>query len=324
MKDQEGKVLVKNESETDPEQGFDPEKRPVQKLIEFGVVNVNKPAGPTAHQVTDYVKRIFSVDKAGHSGTLDPGVTGVLPIALAKATRIVEVLLKSGKEYVAMMHLHQEMSRKQLEELIEQFTGAITQLPPRRSAVKRQERQRRVYYCDILDIKDKDVLMRIGCQAGTYIRKLIHDMGVKAKVGAHMAELVRTRAGPFSYARWCSLQDVRDAFEFCKEGDEKELRKCVLPFEVATAHLKKVWVHDNVVNNVCHGASLGMPGVAKVHEGIEKNDLIGVMTMKGELICLGNAVASTKEMLEKEKGLGATTHKVFMERNTYKPYKEKG
>ncbi len=161
------KILVKKETAAE-EAG----ERIVEELIKYGVVNIDKPKGPTSHQVSAFVQKILGVNKSGHSGTLDPNVSGVLPTALEKATRIVEVLLKAGKEYVGVMHLHKEVSEEELMNEVEKFRGKIRQKPPIKSAVKRVERTREVYYFDILEIDGKDVLFKVGCQAGTYIRKL--------------------------------------------------------------------------------------------------------------------------------------------------------
>ena len=168
----ERKILTKKPAQTNPEYGCNPKDRPVQELINYGIVNIDKTKGPSSHQVSSYVKNILNLDKAGHSGTLDPGVTGVLPTALGRATRILQTLLKAGKEYICLMHLHKEADNQAIETAFTKFTGTITQLPPVRSAIKRQERKRAIYYLDILEIKEKDVLFKVGCEAGTYIRKL--------------------------------------------------------------------------------------------------------------------------------------------------------
>ncbi len=165
-------ILTRKRCKTDSKYGGDPYKRPVEQLIKQGVININKPPGPTSHIVADHVKQIFNIKKAGHSGTLDPGVTGVLPIALDRATRVTQVLLPAGKEYVAIMHLHKPVDLKLLKKTLREFIGKIEQLPPIRSAVKRRLRKRIIYYLEILEVEKQDVLFRIGCQAGTYIRKL--------------------------------------------------------------------------------------------------------------------------------------------------------
>ena len=204
-------ILVKREAETSPKFGCKPEDRTAEQLLNLGIINIDKPKGPTSHQVSAYVQKILDSCKGGHSGTLDPKVTGVLPTAVGKATRIVQALLVAGKEYVCLMHVHKELPQDQIFKVMKEFTGKITQLPPVKSAVKRQWRERSVYYIDVLDIVGQDVLFIIGCQAGTYIRKICHDIGKSLGCGAHMAELRRTKAGPFSESTLVSLHDLTDA-----------------------------------------------------------------------------------------------------------------
>ena len=311
-------ILVKKESETSKKFGVKPDKRTTEELINYGVVNINKPRGPTSHQVSDFVKKILKINKAGHAGTLDPRVTGVLPVALGRATRIVQTLLTAGKEYVALMHLHKEVDEKKLRNVFNEFTGKIRQMPPIKSSVKRQLRTREVYYLSILEIERKDVLFKVGCEAGTYIRKLIHDIGEKLKTGAHMVELRRTKAGPFDESTLTTLQDLADAYYYFKEGNKEEIRKIIMPIESAVIHLPKVWVFDNCVDAICHGASLAVPGVSKLELGIKKEDIVAVMTLKNELVCIGNANMSSDEIIQSKKGLAVITKKVFMLPETYK------
>jgi len=311
----ERKVLVKKESES--KFGQDPNKRDTKDLIKNGVICINKPDGPSSHQVVDYVKRILGLSKAGHGGTLDPHVTGVLPIALEKVTKVAQALLNAGKEYVALMHVHKDVREDKIRELFSKYVGEIEQLPPKRSAVKRKLRKKKIYYLTILEVDGQDVLFKIGCQGGTYIRKFIHDFGQDLGVGAHMQQLVRTKAGPFSDKEMYSLQDLKDAYVNYKEGNDEMLRKIIKPVEFAVSHLGKVWVHDNVVDNICHGASLNAPGVSKVESNIEKWDVIAILSLKGELIALGEAVVNSKEMIKLNKGLVVKIVRVFMERGTY-------
>lgn len=306
-------VLIKKDSPAETKERR-PEDMPVEELINYGVVNIDKPPGPTSHQVSDYVQKILSIKKAGHSGTLDPNVTGVLPIAVERATRIVQTLLVAGKEYVGIMHLHKDVPEERLKEVFKDFTGKIRQKPPIKSAVKRQWRDRTVYYFDILERDGKDVLFRVGCEAGTYIRKLCSDMGHKLKTGAHMSELRRTKAGPFDESTLFTLQDLADAYWYYKnENNEKYIRKVIQPVENAVRHLPKIWVMDTAIESLCHGADLKMPGISKIESGICKGDALAVMTLKDELIALGEASASSEEMIKLEKGYAAITNKVFME-----------
>jgi len=296
-------ILTIKETATSDEYGFDPNRRPIQTLINYGVVNINKPSGPTSHQTSDYVKKILNINKAGHSGTLDPGVCGMLPIALGKATRVVQALLKAGKEYIAIMHLHKDIEENKIHEVAKQFTARIEQLPPRRSAIKRQLRKREVYYLNVLEIEDKDVLFQVGCEAGTYIRKICHDIGLKLGTKAHMAELIRTKVGPFDTSTMFTLHDLKDAYEFYKEGDEKELRKIIQPIENAVKHLPKIWVPGIVAGSLCYGANLGIQGISKLESGIKQKELIAVLTLKNELVCIGNANLTSEEIMQKEKGV---------------------
>jgi H/ACA ribonucleoprotein complex subunit 4 len=316
------KVVERCVAETDARYGVAPDKRPVPQLLQYGVVVVNKPKGPTSHQTSAYVQRILGLEKAGHSGTLDPGVTGVLPVCLGNATRIVQALLPAGKEYIAIMHLHKPVEREKLDAVIKKFTGTIRQKPPLRSAVKREIRPRTIYYLDVLEVEGQDVLFRMGCEAGTYVRKWIHDVGMALTTGAHMEELIRTKAGPFHVGQWVSLQDLQDAFFYWKEqGDETRLRRCVLPYEQAVTHLPTVWVQDNAAESLCHGALLNVPAVVRLHDDIMPDDIVAVMTLKGELICLGIARMASKDMLEKDHGVAVKVEAVFMQPGTY-PKKE--
>ena len=310
-------ILLKKEAQTSDKFGFYPENRTVEELMQFGVINIDKLAGPTSHQVSAYLQKILNLDKAGHSGTLDPNVTGVLPITLNKSTKIVQTLLKAGKEYICLMHLHRPVEEFELYKVFEKFTGKIKQLPPIKSAVKRQIRERRIYYIELLDIIEQDVLFKVGCQAGTYIRKLVHDMGQELKVGAHMAQLRRTKAGPFNETSLFTLQDVSDAYYYYKEKkNDKFIRRVIMSIERAVSHLPKIWVIDTAVDSLCHGASLAVPGISKLEAGIEIDELVAIYTLKNEFICFGRAKMSSLKMMG-EKGLAVKTDKVVMAPGIY-------
>jgi len=318
-------VFVRREIETSDKFGELPEKRTTEKIIEYGIVNIDKPRGPTSHQVSFYVQQILGINKSGHAGTLDPNVTGVLPIALGNATKVVQALLTAGKEYVCVMHLHQDIPEDKIRKVMLSFIGKIKQLPPIKSAVKREYRYRKIYYLDVFEIDGRDVLFRVGCQAGTYIRKLVHDIGKELGCGAHMAELRRTKAGPFNEQKnLCTLQDLNDAFHYYKqENNDSYLRKLIMSIETAVEHLPKVWVLDTSVNTLCHGASLKVPGVAKVESDIQVGEPIAVMTLKNELIGFGRVQMISKDMVKKNKGLAVTMDRVFMSPGIYPTIEKK-
>ena len=315
--DKELKLLVKKEAKTSDKFGKNPGDRTVKELLDTGIININKFSGPTSHQVSAYVKEILKLKKAGHSGTLDPKVTGVLPVAISRATKVLQTFLPAGKEYVCIMHIHKEVSNEQLDAVFKKFIGKIKQLPPLKSAVKRQWRFREIYYLKLLEQDKQDVLFRVGCEAGTYIRKLVHDIGQDLGCGAHMAQLIRTKAGPFTDKDMYSLQDLADAFHYYNEGNEKYIMKIVKPIDYSLPHVLRVYVLDTTVDTICHGATLKIPGLSKIQEGISKDDTVAIFTLKDELIALGTALMCSKDMMRKNRGIAIKTSKVFMPTGTY-------
>ncbi len=318
-------TLVKSEDTTDERFGRRPQERPIEKYIRKGAVNLDKPGGPTSHEVTSWVKKILNPVfkygdlKAGHSGTLDPNVTGLLPIMLGEATKAVDALLTAGKEYVCLMKLHSEVPEKRMKSVLSEFTGEIYQKPSIKSAVKRETRVRTIYYLELLELEEKNVLFKVGCEAGTYIRKLCHDMGLALGAGAHMQELRRTKTGPFREDEtMVTLHDLRDAYiEWKENGNEALLRKVIFPMEFALSHLPKIVIRDNAVDALCHGAALAAPGVLTVESGIERGDPVAVFTLKGEAVSFGIAQMKSMEILKAATGIVAATDRVLMEPGTY-------
>lgn len=312
--------LIKSKSKTNPDYGCNPYERPIEEHISKGVINLDKPSGPSSHEVDSWVKRILHVNKTGHGGTLDPKVTGVLPIGIDTATRVSQLLLPAGKEYVCLMTMHKEMPEDQVYEIFDQFTGKIYQTPPVKSAVKRELRVRTIYYATIYEIKGKDVLFRVGCEAGTYIRTLCHDIGEALGCGAHMAELRRTRAGPFNERNddLVNLHDLTDAYHFwVEDGDESYLRNAIKPMEVAANHLPQIFIKDSAVEAICQGAKLAAGGISMLSKGIKRGDLVAIKSLKGELVASGIALASTEEIMNADSGLVVNTNKVFMQPGVY-------
>jgi len=312
-------IIVKKREESSDKWGKRPGERRIDELMQLGVVNLDKPPGPTSHQIAEIVKKILDVDKAGHSGTLDPGVTGILPIGLNKGTKVMYFLLTAGKQYICLMHVHKDVGINKIKKVMKEFTGKIEQLPPVKSSVKRVLRERNIHNIELLDHDGKDILFKVDCQAGTYIRKLVHDMGEKLGCGAHMQELRRTKVACFTEEKgMVNLHQLSEAvYLFKEEGEEKYLRKCVQPLENATEHLKKIWVMDSAVSSIAYGAKLKIPGIVKLHEKIEKGELICIMTLKNELIAFGKAEMGSEEIKEKNRGIAASLQRVIMERDVY-------
>ena len=228
------------------------EKKTIKELLEFGIINIDKPSGPTSFEVSDFVRKILGLRKTSHFGTLDPKVTGVLPIALNRACKLTGFFLGEDKEYVGIMSLHEKVSQEELERIMKDFTGKIKQLPPVRSRVKRQEREREVKNFEILETDGKEILFRAEVQGGTYIRKLIHDLGEKLGVGAHMLELRRIRAGIFKEDNEkypsISLYELEKVMK-----DEKMLRKIIIPGEIISQIYPVVQINEESAERILRG-----------------------------------------------------------------------
>jgi H/ACA ribonucleoprotein complex subunit 4 len=318
--DQKRKRLIKVSANTNPHYGKSPHEMTVKELVNNGFINLDKPSGPTSHQVVAWVKKIFDIEKAGHGGTLDPAVTGILPIAIGNATRALQVLLLAGKEYIGIMKLHKPIEEKRIIEVCQGFIGEISQIPPLRSAVKRVRRKRQIYYFDILQIQGTEVLFRVGCEAGTYIRTLCVDIGKKLRCGAHMAELRRTRVGTIVEEHSVTLQDIKDAYMFWKDDDnEDDIRSKIYPMERLLDHVPKIRIRDSAVDALCHGANLAIPGIVEIDTGVKKDDMVAVMTLKNEGVALMYSLLSTEQIIQKDTGLCATPERVLMNKGTYPP-----
>ena len=313
-------LLTKAEDSTNPRYGHKPSERPANEYIKYGTINLDKPAGPTSHEVAAWVKKIMKLENIGHGGTLDPKVTGILPITLEDATKVVQAFLYSGKEYVCVMKLHGESNEGLIKQVLAEFEDEIYQRPPLRSSVKRQLRTRRIYYIDYIETDGRNVLFKVGCEAGTYIRKLCFDIGEILGVGAHMQELRRTRSGSFTEnsTTKVTLHEVAYMFGQWEESkDEAILHNFIEPMETALDLLPKLVVRDSAVDALCHGANLTAPGIVKISSGIVKGSLVAIFTLKGEAVALGRALVSTEETLDLKHGAVAGLERVLMERGTY-------
>ena len=245
-------------------------------------------------------------------------MTGVLPVTLGEATKVVQALLHSGKEYVCIMKLHADEPEDRVREVLMKFEDLIYQRPPLRASVKRQLRTRRIYYLDFLEKDQRNVLFRVGCEGGTYIRKLCYDIGEVLGSGAHMQELRRTRAGPFVEKDAITLHEVAYWSTMSQENDrEKHLKKLIQPMEKALDLIPKIYVRDSAVDAICYGARLTAPGVLSLETGIAKNSMVAILTLKGEAVALAMATADSEEILHLDHGVVADTKRVLMSRNTY-------
>jgi H/ACA ribonucleoprotein complex subunit 4 len=246
-------------------------------------------------------------------------VTGVLPITLEESRKVVQALLYSGKEYVCLMKLHGKTAEERVKEVLKEFETTIYQRPPVRASVKRRLRTRKIYYNEFLEMDERNVLFKVGCEGGTYIRKLCFDIGEVLGCGAHMQELRRTRAGPFTENE--GIVTLHEVAYWFKEWQEKKndeiLKRFIQPMEKALTLIPKIHIRDSAVDAICHGASLTAPGVLSLETGIEADSMVAISTLKGEAVALAKALASSEEILKMNHGIVAKTERVLMPRGTY-------
>lgn len=312
-------LMVIDEDLTDDAYGFYPYKRPLSQHLEYGIIPLDKPAGPTSHEVVAWVRKILGVKKAGHSGTLDPPVTGLLPVGVGEGTKVLSTLLLGPKEYQAVARLHDPVDDEKLLRVLKEFTGEIYQRPPQRSSVKRVTRTRMVYELELAERKGNLLLLRVVCQAGTYVRKLVYDIGEVLAPGATMVELRRTRVCHIKESDGLvRLHDLAYAMHRLKEdGDEEPIREFVKPVEYATLWMKKAVIKDSAVDAICHGAQLAIPGICKISSDIAKGDPVAIYSLKGELVAIGEALMSSDEIYSSQRGIAFSTKRVVMKPNTY-------
>ena len=304
---------------TDNAYGTKYDERTIEQLLQYGLIILDKPPGPTSHETVAWTKRLLKIPKIGHSGTLDPQVSGVLPLGLGEATKALGVLLYGPKEYHALGRIHSLPSKEKLNEIIQMFTGEIFQKPPQRSAVVRQTRTRTIHEFEVIEQKERLLLTRILCESGTYIRKLYYDMGEVLGPGATMIELRRTRVDQFRESGGLvTLHELANAFSIWEEQkDETKLRNMIKPIEYALSEIKSVVVHDSPVSAMCHGAQLAIPGILQISPHLKKGDIVAVYTQKGEVVALAESAMSENEIKDATKGYAFETKRIIMAPNTY-------
>jgi H/ACA ribonucleoprotein complex subunit 4 len=302
--------------------GHSPLKRPLAEHLRYGIINLDKPSNPSSHEVVAWIKRILRVEKTGHSGTLDPKVTGNLIVCIDRATRLVKSQQGAGKEYVCVARFHAAVpDTARVARALEALTGAVFQRPPLISAVKRQLRVRTIYESKLLehDPERHLAVFWISCEAGTYVRTLCVHLGLLLGVGAHMQELRRVRSGILGEQdNMVTMHDVMDAmWSLDNYKDESYLRRVVMPLEVLLTSYKRLVVKDSAVNAICYGAKLMIPGLLRFENDIETGEEVVLMTTKGEAIAIGIAEMTTAVMATCDHGAVSKIKRVVMDRDTY-------
>ena len=316
------KMNVRTNHFTPVSNGFNPVNRPIEEHLKYGVMNLDKPSNPSSHEVVAWIKKIMKVDKTGHSGTLDPKVTGCLIVCLNRATRLVKAQQSAGKEYVGIVRFHGPIEdEKIIHKNLAKLTGACFQRPPLISSVKRELRVRSIYESKVIEYnKEKNhALIWIKCEAGTYVRTLCVHLGLLCKVGGHMQELRRVRSGILSENNYLvSMHDVLDAqYMYDQSKDEAYLRRIVKPLEILLISFPRIMIKDSSVNAVCYGAKLTLPGVLRFEDNIEPGMEVVLISTKGEAVAMAIAEFSSSQMATCDHGIVAKTKRVIMDRDLY-------
>jgi H/ACA ribonucleoprotein complex subunit 4 len=273
------------------------ESKSTKELLEFSIINIDKPSGPTSFQVSEFVKKRLNATKTSHLGTLDPKVTGVLPVSINRACKLAGYFLGEDKTYVGVMRMHKEIDLEKIQEVIDKkFIGEITQMPPVKSAVKRELRKRTVYDFKVLEKDNLDILFTAKVEGGTYIRTLCVDLGKELEVEAHMLELRRIQAGPFEEHNKnypiVSMYEFEKALEEYNSGNDLELRKMLIPGEIIIERFPSIEIKEEIKDRILHGSPIHNDEVTKkeyldYEEGqkliaFSKNQFIGIFIVSRE------------------------------------------
>ncbi|MBI3995095.1 MAG: tRNA pseudouridine(55) synthase TruB [Nitrospirae bacterium] len=293
-----------------------------------GFLNINKPAGWTSHDVVARLRTVLGTDlksvpsrfKVGHTGTLDPAATGVLPICLGKATKLARLLTETDKEYRAVMRLGEttdtqdatgkvlvrrvvpELTEAQILTALVPFTGKILQVPPMYSAVKingqplykaaragreveREARTVTIRRLQLIGMEGNDITLEAVCTKGTYIRTLCADIGERLGVGAHLHRLIRTRSGPFRIEEAISLAEAETAV---KDG---RIREKVLSAAQVLKDFPSVSVTRQGARLLLQGTPIGLQAVGRLPKEFKTGQPVLVYNASGDLIALAEALA---------------------------------
>lgn len=312
------KMIVKSTDYNPSGHGTMPVNRAINEYLKYGVVTIDKPSNPSSHEVVTWVKDILNCEKTGHSGTLDPKVTGVLTICLNRATRLTKSQQNAGKTYVCCIEFNTETTLEKFKEACKKLTGHLYQRPPLMCAVKRDLRLRWIYDIKIIEFTPKRALFEVKCEAGTYIRTLCTHIGLYIGCGAVMADLRRIQSGLTDEKECVTLHDLQDAYYIYKTTkEEKYLRKVIKPLETLLENYPRIMIKDSAVNAICYGGQLSIKGVLKYDKDFDTNSIVVLITAKGEAVALAKPLVSSCQLGDMERGIITSTKRVIMEKDLY-------
>ena len=312
------KLILDSKAETNNAIGGHPDSRSVEQRLASGFILLDKPAGPTSHQVESWVRDLFGLERLGHGGTLDPFATGVLPLLAGKSMKVTKKILTHKKTYIAIFRCAEEPDDASLKTAMSRLIGRVYNVPPEISAVKVQVRTRKISNFEIIERNGNDILTRIDCEAGTYVRTMARDLGLMLGYKVELKELRREKSGRFELSKCVTLQEVADAYWLWKECDKPEaLLKMIHPVEKLVLDLPAAHVKDSAAAAIAHGAPLLRPGIVDVDGGISSGKEIAIFTLKDELVGIVKLTVDTNQLPNMDSGEVARPSMVLLEQDLY-------
>jgi H/ACA ribonucleoprotein complex subunit 4 len=303
---------------TDTAFGTNPDERTLEQRLASGFILIDKPAGPTSHQLAAWARDLLGLERLGHGGTLDPFATGVLPLMAGRCMKITNKILKHNKTYIAVFRFKERPDEQVLRETMASMTGRIYNVPPEISAVKVQVRTRTIHAFELLDVDEQDVVARITCEAGTYIRTMARDMGLMLNTPVTLKELRRESSGMFDLKDCITMDQLADAVWLWKEcGQEEALSAVVHPIEKLLVDVPRCQVKDSAVAALAYGAPLLRPGIVSIPQNLKKGTELMVASMKGEAVGFVRLKVDSNEIATLDAGEVARPSMVLIDTEVY-------
>lgn len=310
--------ILDTDASTNPSIGGLPDSRDVMERLASGFILLDKPAGPTSHQLASWARDMFGLERLGHGGTLDPFATGVLPLMAGKAMKLTKKILTHKKTYICVFRFATTPDENQLAEVMKQLTGRVYNVPPEVSAVKVQVRTRKIFTFENLEIKGNDMIARVYCEAGTYIRTIARDMGLLLDMKVQLKELRRENTGVFKLEDCITMQELADAIWLWKECDQPEaLLRVIHPIEKLLLDLPSATVKDSAAAALAHGAPLLRPGIINIKSDVKAGKQVMIETLKGEAVGIVTLTLSTNEIATINEGEVARPSMVLLDEGLY-------
>ena len=312
------KLILDTKAETNNAIGGHPDSRTVEQRLASGFILLDKPAGPTSHQVASWVRDLFGLERLGHGGTLDPFATGVLPLLAGKSMKVTKKILTHKKTYIAIFRCAEDPDADALASAMKRLTGRVYNVPPEISAVKVQVRTRKISTFDMIERNGKDFLTRIECEAGTYVRTMARDLGLMLGYKVELKELRREKSGRFELSKCVTLQEVADAYWLWKECDKPDaLLKMIQPVEKLVLDMPAAHVKDSAAAAIAHGAPLLRPGIVDIDDKITSGKELAIFTLKDELVGIVKLTVDSNQLPNMDSGEVARPSMVLLEQDLY-------